>query len=143
MNKNKSYIIGIIIIAVISSIILVNRQSQIAPTSETSTVSTDETSAVHETINSSGSVVNNTQTTTTANQYTIATIATHNSQSSCWTTINGSVYDVTNWISQHPGGEQAILGLCGIDGSSAFNDQHGGQRRPESELSSFKIGTLK
>lgn len=74
--------------------------------------------------------------------YTMADVAEHNSASSCWTAINGSVYDVTSWIDQHPGGAAPILSLCGTDGSSAFNAQHGGQRRPESELATFKIGTL-
>jgi len=77
-----------------------------------------------------------------AKTYTLAQVATHSNSKSCWTTINGGVYDVTSWISQHPGGEQAILSICGIDGSTAFNNQHGGQSRPESELASFKIGTL-
>jgi hypothetical protein len=36
----------------------------------------------------------------------------------------------------------AILSLCGKDGTVAFNAQHGGQGRPETELASFKIGTL-
>ena len=74
--------------------------------------------------------------------FTMAQVATHNSELSCYTAINGSVYDVTNWINQHPGGAQAILSLCGTDGSAAFNAQHGGQRQPASELASFKIGTL-
>jgi len=74
--------------------------------------------------------------------YTMADVQKHNSGSSCWTAINGNVYDVTNWINQHPGGPDAILSLCGTDGSSAFNGQHGGQGRPESELATFKIGTL-
>jgi cytochrome b involved in lipid metabolism len=74
--------------------------------------------------------------------YTISEVANHNSQSSCWTAINGSVYNVTSWINKHPGGKNAILGLCGKDGSSAFDNQHGGQRRPEQELATFKIGTL-
>jgi hypothetical protein len=56
--------------------------------------------------------------------------------------INGGVYDLTAWISKHPGGERAILSICGKDGSAAFNDQHGGQRRPANELSGFKIGTI-
>ena len=76
-------------------------------------------------------------------EYSMTEVATHNNKSDCWTTINGGVYNVTSWISQHPGGEQAIIGLCGIDGSGAFNGQHGGQSRPESELATFKIGTLK
>src|SRR6185503_18872617 len=61
--------------------------------------------------------------------YTLATVATHNSQSSCWTTISGKVYDLTTWIGQHPGGEQAIISICGKDGTSAFLGQHGGQQK--------------
>lgn len=74
--------------------------------------------------------------------YSLSDIASHNTADSCYTTINGSVYDVTPWINQHPGGRSAILSLCGKDGSTAFNNQHGGQSRPEKELASFKIGTL-
>jgi len=72
----------------------------------------------------------------------MAKVAQHNSASSCWTAINGNVYDLTNWIDQHPGGQGPILSLCGTDGSAAFNGQHGGQRRPESELSNFLLGPL-
>jgi cytochrome b involved in lipid metabolism len=67
-------------------------------------------------------------------------VAKHNSASSCWTVVNGSVYDVTSWINRHPGGAGAILSMCGTDASNAFDDQHGGQRRPEQELASFFIG---
>ncbi len=80
--------------------------------------------------------------TPTKSGYALADVAKHNSASSCWTAINGNVYDVTSWINQHPGGPEAILSLCGTDGSSAFNTQHGGQRRPASELASFRIGPL-
>lgn len=72
----------------------------------------------------------------------MADVKTHNSALSCFTTISGSVYDVTSWIKQHPGGSQAILSLCGTDGTAAFTDQHGGQARPAEELAGFKIGTL-
>lgn len=72
----------------------------------------------------------------------MAIVATHSSEQSCWTTINGNVYDVTKWISQHPGGSGAILRLCGKDGTDSFAGKHGGQPRPASELASFKIGTL-
>ena len=83
-----------------------------------------------------------TKSITAPNTYTLATVATHNSSSNCWTTVNGNVYDVTNWISQHPGGSSAIMRLCGKDGTDTFNGKHGGQPRPASELASFKIGTL-
>lgn len=74
--------------------------------------------------------------------YTMADVAAHASAQSCWSAINGKVYNLTNWINQHPGGPDAILSICGIDGSDAFNAQHGGDRRAQGELSSFYIGNL-
>jgi cytochrome b involved in lipid metabolism len=73
---------------------------------------------------------------------TLADIAKHNSASSCYTTVSGGVYDLTSFINQHRGGSQAILSLCGIDGTAKFMAQHGGQGRPEQELASLRIGTL-
>ena len=78
-----------------------------------------------------------------ASGYTLSEVAKHSSNSNCWTAINGEVYDVTPFIDQHPGGSGAILFLCGIDGSEAFNNQHGGQNRPANELAGLKIGVLK
>lgn len=72
----------------------------------------------------------------------MAMVAQHNSSASCWSVINGSVYDLTSWISQHPGGEQNILRICGIDGTVAFNGQHGSSNHAVSTLASFKIGDL-
>lgn len=84
-----------------------------------------------------------TTSTPIASGYSSAEVSTHTDATSCWTSIDGKVYDVTSWISEHPGGSAAILSLCGRDGSAAFNAQHGGQRRPESELAQFYIGVLK
>lgn len=75
-------------------------------------------------------------------QYTLAQVLTHSSVSSCWSAVNGRVYDLTPWISKHPGGSEAILSMCGKDASSAFNDQHSGQKRPANELSGFMIANL-
>lgn len=66
----------------------------------------------------------------------------HGNIESCWAAINGNVYDLTAWINQHPGGPEHILSICGTDGSSAFNAQHGGQREPAGELAQFFIGPL-
>ncbi len=74
--------------------------------------------------------------------YTLAQVAQHGDSASCWTAISGKVYDLTAWISQHPGGEQAILSICGIDGTDAFLGQHGDNRRANAELGTFVIGTL-
>lgn len=83
-----------------------------------------------------------TSTSSSAKQFTMAQVAIHNSAASCYAVVRGTVYDLTAWIGSHPGGKQAILGLCGKDGTAAFEGQHGGQRRPENELKGFEIGVL-
>ena len=37
---------------------------------------------------------------------TMADIRLHNSATSCWSAINGNVYDLTDWVNSHPGGKQ-------------------------------------
>lgn len=74
--------------------------------------------------------------------FTLAQVALHDTASDCWTTVNGGVYDLTSWIARHPGGQDAILSLCGHDGSAAFNAQHDGQSKPENMLASFRKGDL-
>ena len=73
---------------------------------------------------------------------TMAEVAKHNSAASCYTAISGSVYDLTAWVNQHPGGKEAILSLCGTDGTAAFKNQHGGQKKQEDTLATYKIGLL-
>jgi len=74
--------------------------------------------------------------------YSFEEVQTHNSKQSCWSAIRGKVYDLTSWISNHPGGEKAILSICGKDGTEAFIKQHGGKDNPEKVLSQFEIGEL-
>lgn len=75
--------------------------------------------------------------------YTMADVQAANSRAKCWTVINNNVYDLTKWIDQHPGGDQNILKICGMDGTQAFEKQHGGQNKPANVLKGFEIGTLK
>ena len=80
--------------------------------------------------------------TTTSNALTLARVKENNTSSSCWSIINGNVYNLTTWISSHPGGKSAITSLCGIDGTSAFNSQHRNESRPESRLATYLLGKL-
>jgi cytochrome b involved in lipid metabolism len=73
---------------------------------------------------------------------TMAEVRTHADATSCWSAINGSVYDLTTYIPKHPGGKGEILAICGKDGSSAFDGQHGGDSKPERILASYKIDVL-
>ncbi len=79
---------------------------------------------------------------TTASVYTMAKVKENNSATSCWSVINGKVYDLTKWINSHPGGSSAIKGLCGIDGTSSFTAQHRGQGSPASTLAGYLLGPL-
>ncbi len=74
--------------------------------------------------------------------YTMAQVRANNTAKSCWTAIDGYVYNLTNWISAHPGGSGAILFLCGTDGTNAFKAQHENQTRPAIRLDSYRIGPL-
>jgi len=74
--------------------------------------------------------------------YTMAQVKTNNTAKSCWTAIDGFVYDLTSWISAHPGGSGAILFLCGTDGTNAFSAQHQNQARPAVRLDSYRLGPL-
>ncbi|MBI4433406.1 hypothetical protein HY632_01405 [Candidatus Uhrbacteria bacterium] len=75
--------------------------------------------------------------------YTAIEVATHASPASCWTSINGSVYDLTGWIARHPGGPSPITGLCGTDGTEAFTRRHGTARVQQQALALLKIGALR
>lgn len=74
--------------------------------------------------------------------YTLAEIAKHSNASSCYTAVRGTVYDLTNFITKHPGGASNILKICGKDGTSAFTRKHAGRPEPEQELAGHEIGKL-
>lgn len=78
-------------------------------------------------------------------QITLVEVANHSAQSDCWIAIEGGVYDVTDFIPTHPGGDQILQG-CGKDATGIFNSRpndgtsHSGGAR--NILSKYKIGDL-
>ena len=74
--------------------------------------------------------------------YTMRDVSTHDTAQSCWSVIDGVVYDLTAWISDHPGGEAAILKLCGKDGTDAFQEEHSRNDRAKNALDVLKLGPL-
>ncbi|KRO36889.1 MAG: hypothetical protein ABR55_05465 [Actinobacteria bacterium BACL15 MAG-120823-bin78] len=72
----------------------------------------------------------------------MAQVRENNSARSCWTAIDGFVYNLTAWINSHPGGSGAILFLCGTDGTNAFKSQHQNQSRPALRLDGYRLGRL-
>lgn len=77
-----------------------------------------------------------------AARYTLAEVQQRNSSAACWAVVDGTVYDLTDWISRHPGGAQRILGLCGRDASADFAAQHASDALPNETIASFRIGEL-
>ena len=78
-----------------------------------------------------------------ATGYTLAQVKANSTAANCWTIVDDNVYNLTTWINAHPGGANAIMSLCGVDGTSAFKSQHAGRAMPVGQLDSLKIGTLK
>jgi delta8-fatty-acid desaturase len=70
--------------------------------------------------------------------YTMTEVAKHSTPESCWTVVEGKVYDVTAFLKEHPGGERAVLALAGVDASEAFVAMHPPMLRPR--LERFRIG---
>lgn len=50
----------------------------------------------------------------------------HNKAGDLWISIQGKVYDVSNWVNDHPGGEVPLMNLSGQDVTDAFIAFHPG-----------------
>ena len=80
--------------------------------------------------------------TSAAGTYPAAEVAKHNTGTDCWSVVGGNVYDLTPYVTSHPGGANVIKAICGKDGSAAFAGQHSGASKPNNVLAGFKLGTL-
>lgn len=143
---NKNILIALVGLIVIGSIWFAIGRNPSAPMPEGQEPNTTTTQNINGTAPAGSDAANQTDTpmgTPATDTYSLADIASHNSRTSCYTAINGSVYDVTNYIDKHPAGPEKILAVCGKDGSSLFEGQHGGNEKIANMLAGFKIGTLK
>lgn len=85
------------------------------------------------------------QTEGAAPAFTMDEVSAHATKEDCWLIIRDHVYDVTNMIGKHPGGE-AILQGCGKDATSLFESKPG-SGKPHSDranewLTQLEIGTF-
>ena len=74
--------------------------------------------------------------------YTLADVAVHNTQADCWTLVFDKVYNISTYIKNHPGGASSISKICGTDGTTVFDNKHGGSSSEALILSTYKIGVL-
>lgn len=54
----------------------------------------------------------------------ISEISKHNQRNSCYLIIQNKVYDVSSYISQHPGGQGKIINKCGQEVTGVFAQIH-------------------
>ncbi|KAJ6572593.1 FMN-dependent dehydrogenase-domain-containing protein [Mycena sp. CBHHK59/15] len=52
------------------------------------------------------------------------TVAQHNTRQSCWIIVHGKVYDVTDFLDDHPGGSKIILKYAGKDATQEYEPIH-------------------
>jgi cytochrome b involved in lipid metabolism len=54
-------------------------------------------------------------------QYTVAQVAEHKTEENgLWIIVDGSVYDVTKFLSEHPGGPKILKRSAGKDATKSF-----------------------
>lgn len=73
--------------------------------------------------------------------YTVEEVAKHNTDTDCWVILHGLVYDVTDFLDDHPGGKKAIMIYAGKEASEEFDMLH----KPEiltKYASEYKLGPV-
>lgn len=68
-------------------------------------------------------------------------VKAHSSESNLWLVLHGKVYDVSGYISEHPGGEEVMLEQAGLDASQAFDDI-GHSEDAKSLLKEYYVGDI-
>lgn len=73
--------------------------------------------------------------------FTLEEIAQHNEKKSTWIVIHDTVYDVTPFLDEHPGGEEVLIEQAGKDATESFEDV-GHSTDARDMMVKYKIGEL-
>lgn len=74
---------------------------------------------------------------------TKAEVAKHATKSDCWMIVSNNVYNFSQYIVVHPGGQGAIVRECGMDGTKTFlGERKHLQPNIEAELATYLLGAL-
>jgi delta8-fatty-acid desaturase len=74
-------------------------------------------------------------------KFSRADVALHNRKEDCWVIVENKVYDVTDFVESHPGGEILILDVAGRDVTDPFLANHP-SFVPEKYLPLMQVGVV-
>jgi len=57
-------------------------------------------------------------------EFTLEEVSLHDTIEDAWIIINNHVYDITEFLNEHPGGKNILLKIAGEDASDYFNELH-------------------
>ncbi|XP_076622046.1 uncharacterized protein LOC143342239 [Colletes latitarsis] len=73
--------------------------------------------------------------------YTAEEVSRHNYEEDLWIVYKDSVYDITKFVQEHPGGEEVLVNSAGKDATECFDDV--GHTLEAIQLrETYKIGTV-
>ncbi|EXJ75290.1 cytochrome-b5 reductase [Cladophialophora psammophila CBS 110553] len=75
-------------------------------------------------------------------EFSVKDVAKHNTKDDVWITIHGKVYDITNYLVEHPGGIQSLIEVAGQDATEAYEDV-GHSEDAKEIMAPFLRGTTK
>lgn len=76
--------------------------------------------------------------------FTRTAVSKHNTRKDCWVILKDNVYDVTDFLDSHPGGDDLILEHAGgpVDDIMADGDSHEHSKAAYGMMEEFRIGRM-
>ncbi|KXG47578.1 Cytochrome b5 [Penicillium griseofulvum] len=75
-------------------------------------------------------------------EFDASEVATHKTKNDLFVIIHGKVYDITNYVRDHPGGADVLLDVAGTDATEAYEDV-GHSEDANEILETYLVGTVK
>lgn len=75
-------------------------------------------------------------------KYSPSEISVHSTKKDCWLVIHGKVYDVSTFMEDHPGGEEALLHASAIGDATDSFEEVGHSSSATNMMEDFLIGTV-
>ncbi|XP_073013280.1 uncharacterized protein [Typha latifolia] len=75
-------------------------------------------------------------------KYSQSEVSIHTSKKDCWVVIHGKVYDVTTFLEDHPGGEDALLQASASGDATNSFEEVGHSTSAISMMENYLIGAI-